>query len=1785
MVEFQHLNSLFRRLCKILIAGVFLFPILLVADTTLYLGQTTWDSESNLVKVPLKASSFANIGGFQLSVGWDPLELKFMGVGGFDHSEGMDELFLFGVSNFNLDATESGVFSVLYEQIFAADVALPEDAQLFAIWFKVLDGWSGQSSVSFANEPTPSKIASFEGNTPALQTQDGWVEVLADPAVNQAPTISLLGDVLVEHQAGWPYLDAGASAVDPEEGSLNVTVTGQVLDNQPGLYRLTYSATDQQGLVVTTIRDVQVVDTLAPVINLLGDDSLQHELGTVYVDAGAEAVDKVDGPVEVRVVGHVEVNQAGYYELTYSAEDLAGNLAETVRTVQVKDPQAPTSGQATTLQLTHLVAEAAGQEVVIFMNSWSFSNIGGFQYSLRWNPSQLKFKGLMGFEHSEQSDELFLFGTSHFNLDAAAQGVLSVLYEQILYLDAALPDGAQHFGIRFEILEGWAGESFISFADQPTPGKLASFEGTAPHLLTRDGKVELLRDPSVNLAPAIVLNGEAVVEHEAGLPYVDAGAVATDTEDGFIAVQVTGEVDITQPGTYTLNYRAVDQGGLAASVNRLIRVVDSRPPVLTLLGEASVDLPLGMAYVDEGAKALDGLDGVLPVIVSGSVNVNAVGDYVLTYQAADNSGNRAEELVRIVHVVEGEPNPEEAETIFELSQESAAQAGDELLVTMRSWDFANIGGFQFSIRWNPDELGFKAVEGFEHSEKPEEIFLFSENHFNLEDVDAGVLSVLYEQALYLDAGLPDAAQLFAIRFEVLKGWSGSSAVLFADEPTARKVASFKGKTPDLVTRDGLVVLQTDNHENQPPIIVVNGALEIQHEAGSPYEDAGAIALDPEEGQLEIMTQGIVNIAQPGLYTLVYQATDQHGLVALAQRDIQIVDSTPPVVTLIGAKSLDHPMGVAYEDAGASALDLVDGDVPVLVSGGVDVTQAGFYELTYVAEDMAGNKAQEVKRQVQVVDITAYQATFGLVFDGPIAGATVFHDQNGNGVWDSTESGTRTDDLGRFYWADMGLESQPNVSEYGLNDGFLVAYGGVDTDSGIPNRQAWRSPYGARLISPLTDFFSHWVNRPNPSEDLPREAFLNFLDLADVASMMSRDPYQLSIEEGVNSKAHLLLNSALHHSVEVMKAFYANQGQVSELEVKEAFYKAMTVQFEDGLKADFSSESFTSKAVELTADHLNIPVGESAKHSLSYLIAQSYRNKQLALKTAIDMASTTERLGAAGVVDAWHVVRAVSLMATGAWTPEAVMANFSPGEWSSKLNALWLPQTAVDSNGKPTVRFGLSDYSVGEGHRGNEPILVFREGSINEAINVMVNLRPITAVFGSDLMQLPILFQMAPYQRVAELSIDKWIMDDVITEDPETFEIEMGIVSTQASSLLFEAGSQATVTVIDDDQAGSFSFARSSQFVPEDQAGRLEIFVKRENGLKGSVALKVEIDSDSTASLGQDFQLNDQELNFADGQWQGVLYLEVEADRREELSESLILHLVHANATPEGTDAMPSSTFTLMIENDDTEQAPNIEKINDIMLSEDQALGPVMLDVSDDVVPEGELTLDITSDNDELFGAEGLRLFWDDIHEAWFIQGQPVMNQSGKATMTLTVSDGLYQTHSDFTVTVHPENDYPYLSEIPSLIEIGEESVRVPIILSDIEDETTQLQMVMQGGQGLFQAHRVLRIEYQPESTYLVVSHPGTGGGLFNYRLLVLDQEGAGYGRDFNVQFLTQSEVITSILRIERDPDQKIFLTWDKPGKLLRSSTADGVYELIPDATSPHPVGKASQMFYKLQQDP
>ncbi len=158
----------------------------------------------------------------------------------------------------------------------------------------------------------------------------------------EKPKIKLKGDNPMNMFVGDSFKDPGATATDNEDGDITDKIKKfieAINTNVPGIYKVYYTVEDRAGNVAIAKRVVKVdIDTLPPVITLLGDNPMELNLHEKYNEPGATAEDNRDGDVTDKIIinnDDVDVDKNGVYKVVYTVSDAEGNKAEEKRVVMV----------------------------------------------------------------------------------------------------------------------------------------------------------------------------------------------------------------------------------------------------------------------------------------------------------------------------------------------------------------------------------------------------------------------------------------------------------------------------------------------------------------------------------------------------------------------------------------------------------------------------------------------------------------------------------------------------------------------------------------------------------------------------------------------------------------------------------------------------------------------------------------------------------------------------------------------------------------------------------------------------------------------------------------------------------------------------------------------------------------------------------------------------------------------------------------------------------------------------------------------------------------------------------------------------------------------------------------------------------------------------------------------------------------------------------------------------------------------------------------------------------
>ncbi|PKK97759.1 MAG: hypothetical protein CVV57_10685, partial [Tenericutes bacterium HGW-Tenericutes-2] len=310
---------------------------------------------------------------------------------------------------------------------------------------------------------------------------------------------------------------------------------------------------------------------------------------------GVTAIDNKDGNLTsaIEVTGTYDVNVVGYYTITYTVEDAAGNDATIsielrVKAIELSGFNIVNGDFSEVLELPwgHWAGDGGASSVAIVdgVLNYTVTAIGNVTYSNQFSQTtrtietgklyQLQFKA---------------------KADDPRPMIVSIEDPGNGYL--------KYFTNTIDLSTEWVTYSMYITVSNPstTTGKVGFFLGrigtnSVPTTVYLDDVVitELTEAPDDITPP--VLNGVTSYVVELGNIFNPlSGVSVTDDLDATLTVNdiiITGTVDVNTVGTYNLTYSVTDAGGNTTMLNRQVTVSD-QPPASTWVipnGDFSVDV-------------------------------------------------------------------------------------------------------------------------------------------------------------------------------------------------------------------------------------------------------------------------------------------------------------------------------------------------------------------------------------------------------------------------------------------------------------------------------------------------------------------------------------------------------------------------------------------------------------------------------------------------------------------------------------------------------------------------------------------------------------------------------------------------------------------------------------------------------------------------------------------------------------------------------------------------------------------------------------------------------------------------------------------------------------------------------------------------------------------------------------------------------------------------------------------------------------------------------------------
>lgn len=512
------------------------------------------------------------------------------------------------------------------------------------------------------------------------------------------------------------------------------------------------------------------------------------------------------------------------------------------------------------------------------------------------------------------------------------------------------------------------------------------------------------------LKPVISLAGDRTMTLEYGATFTDPGYLVYDnkTASGAIVKSVTGTVNTSLIGTYTLTYTATDAAGNTASTVRTVNVVDKTQPTVKIVRTGTTtEFPAELKVVGSdllfevvAADAIDGSNVIVAVTMNGTALTPSTGVYTapmnvgvnyLRVTVKDQSGNTIQKTV----VVSNEPITLTADKTAATNQDVVITATTPG-ITLETVNFvhdstpgntqtvsvndtivsftANIAGLTTASKaytykvTNIDKLAPAAPVLAAPSMTPSKTVTYltmTGDETLMYSLNGGTTWIAYAGAIEVSANGAVASKAVDAAGNETLGNSISVTWIDKTAPTMTQpvklfingVEATAGQTVKAGDVMSVKFIATDNNPNVKGFVRLN-TLEVHTEAltsGTEFNyTIPALTVSSETNIIRVWVED-----EAGNKTAEFEVA----------KDFSI-DVKAPTMTLNGG-DMQVPVNGVFADPGVNLFDDLDGSsLTPVITGSVDVSTVGTYTLTYDAVDTAGNAATTLTRVVTVVDQVA-----------------------------------------------------------------------------------------------------------------------------------------------------------------------------------------------------------------------------------------------------------------------------------------------------------------------------------------------------------------------------------------------------------------------------------------------------------------------------------------------------------------------------------------------------------------------------------------------------------------------------------------------------------------------------------------------------------------------------------------------------------------------------------------------------------------------------------------------
>lgn len=523
----------------------------------------------------------------------------------------------------------------------------------------------------------------------SLDVTGGCVFRLTDPNSKKCdaniigkPVIFLNGESVVQLELGEIFYEPGAysdsaSIVGDIQifSNLNKKTDGSYDTSTLGNYEILYSAINTYGFTSFITRKVNIITSIPANIELIGNEIISLErFYDNYIEQGVNISHIYDISNTLTIDGFIDISNVGSYTLTYTVTtqyNISSSMKRVINIIDTTGPELELIGSGKTIDSPLYVLRYSQY------NDLGITILKGTTYSIDLNNLNMNVLGIYtiiytAVDEFNNTTQITRYVSVEPNIKPIIQ--ISDNYENLTlekyiekYKDVETPPPATDindnltifykstFSTPNVIIQYGFLTSIVSNVDVSNVGSYTITYNAGSNIGLESTKIinVTVIDPVI-----IDISGDNPMTIERYTDYIEPGVFAYNRNSVFInTIQTISNLNtsIADDG-YNIIYQVIDYNfNILDTATRIINVVDTKPPIITLNGNSIVDHEKDFIYIDQGAIAIDqigNVDYTNSIIVTSDVCYNIVGTYYINYNVSDDQGNEAEQVTRTVNVID-----------------------------------------------------------------------------------------------------------------------------------------------------------------------------------------------------------------------------------------------------------------------------------------------------------------------------------------------------------------------------------------------------------------------------------------------------------------------------------------------------------------------------------------------------------------------------------------------------------------------------------------------------------------------------------------------------------------------------------------------------------------------------------------------------------------------------------------------------------------------------------------------------------------------------------------------------------------------------------------------------------------------------------------------------------------------------------------------------------------------------------------------------------------------------